>query len=84
MWHRLRQRVGHRGFTHSFTFAFVLLLCVLAGRRWFRAGAGALLAVFNRFICCRTACWIRSPRVVKGVGWLWPWSDERFAPRRVR
>ncbi|MBF3317482.1 metal-dependent hydrolase, partial [Leptospira borgpetersenii serovar Hardjo-bovis] len=30
---------GHRGFTHSLLFAFVLLLlCVLAGRRWFRAG----------------------------------------------
>ncbi len=27
--------------------------------------AGALLAVFNRFIVVRTACWIRSPRVVK-------------------
>lgn len=30
---------GHRGFTHSLLFAFALpLLCVLAGRRWFRAG----------------------------------------------
>lgn len=30
---------GHRGFTHSLVFAFVVpLLCVLIGRRWFRAG----------------------------------------------
>ncbi|VEB62341.1 putative membrane protein [Salmonella enterica subsp. enterica] len=42
---------GHRGFTHSLLFAFVLpLLCVLAGRRWFSSWAGALLAIFNRFI----------------------------------
>lgn len=29
---------GHRGFTHSLLFAFVVpILCVLMGRRWFRA-----------------------------------------------
>ena len=30
---------GHRGFTHSLLFAFVVpLLCVIVGRRWFGAG----------------------------------------------
>ncbi|EDH2327392.1 hypothetical protein GC529_19605 [Salmonella enterica] len=75
---------GHRGFTHSLLFAFVLpLLCVLAGRRWFRAG--------------QVRCWLfltvslLSHSLLdsittggKGVGWLWPWSDERFfAPWQV-
>lgn len=42
---------GHRGFTHSLVFAFVVpLLCVLIGRRWFRGWADSLLAVFNRLI----------------------------------
>jgi Predicted membrane-bound metal-dependent hydrolases len=40
---------GHRGFTHSLLFAFVVpILCVLAGRRWFRASLSRCLAVFNR------------------------------------
>lgn len=45
--------------------------------------AGALLAVFNRFIV------VAQPLDSittggKGVGWLWPWSDERFfAPWQV-
>ncbi|MDS0115543.1 metal-dependent hydrolase, partial [Enterobacter hormaechei subsp. steigerwaltii] len=75
---------GHRGFTHSLLFALVVpILCVLAGRRWFRASL--------------TRCWLfltvslLSHSLLdsittggKGVGWLWPWSDERFfAPWQV-
>ena len=75
---------GHRGFTHSLLFAFVVpILCVLTGRRWFRASL--------------TRCWLfltvslLSHSLLdsittggKGVGWLWPWSDERFfAPWQV-
>ena len=70
---------GHRGFTHSLLFALVVpILCVLAGRRWFRASL--------------TRCWLfltvslLSHSLLdsittggKGVGWLWPWSDERLS-----
>lgn len=61
---------GHRGFTHSLLFALVVpILCVLAGRRWFRASL--------------TRCWLfltvslLSHSLLdsittggKGVGWL--------------
>lgn len=75
---------GHRGFTHSLLFAFVVpILCVLIGRRWLKASL--------------TRCWLfltvslLSHSLLdsittggKGVGWLWPWSDERFfAPWQV-
>ncbi|MDR9964004.1 metal-dependent hydrolase [Enterobacter cloacae subsp. cloacae] len=65
-------------FTHSPLFAFMVpILCVLVGRRWFRASL--------------TRCWLfltvslLSHSLLdsvttggKGVGWLWPWSDERL------
>ncbi|WP_313068938.1 metal-dependent hydrolase [Atlantibacter hermannii] len=75
---------GHRGLTHSLLFAFVVpLLCVLTGRRWFQAGL--------------IRCWLFLTASLlshslldsvttggKGVGWLWPWSSERFfAPWQV-
>ncbi len=42
---------GHRGFTHSLVFAFVVpLLCVLIGRRWFRAGLIRCWLFFNRLV----------------------------------
>lgn len=42
---------GHRGFTHSLVFAFVVpLLCVFIGRRWFRAGLIRCWLVFNRLV----------------------------------
>lgn len=75
---------GHRGFTHSLLFAFVLpLLCAAAGRRWFRAG-------FIRCWLFLTASLLSHSLLDsvttggKGVGWLWPWSDARFfAPWQV-
>lgn len=41
---------GHRGFTHSLLFAFVLPVVRTRGTTMVSSGAGALLAVFNRFI----------------------------------
>ncbi|EMW37499.1 inner membrane protein ybcI [Escherichia coli 2845350] len=69
---------GHRGFTHSLVFAFVVpLLCVLIGRRWFRAG----LIRCWLFLTVSLLSHSLLDSVTtggKGVGWLWPWSDERF------
>ncbi len=41
---------GHRGFTHSLLFAFVLPCCAYSRDDDGFERAGALLAVFNRFI----------------------------------
>lgn len=41
---------GHRGFTHSLLFAFVLPVVRTRGTTMVSSRAGALLAVFNRFI----------------------------------
>ena len=75
---------GHRGFTHSLVFAFVVpLLCVFIGRRWFRAG----LIRCWLFLTVSLLSHSLLDSVTtggKGVGWLWPWSDERFfAPWQV-
>ena len=75
---------GHRGFTHSLLFAFVVpLLCVLIGRRWFKAG----LIRCWLFLTVSLLSHSLLDSVTtggKGVGWLWPWSDERFfAPWQV-
>ena len=75
---------GHRGFTHSLLFAFAVpLLCVLAGRRWFGAS-------FSRCWLFLTVSLLSHSLLDsvttggRGVGWLWPWSDERFfAPWQV-
>jgi len=29
-------------------------------------------------LCSPTACSTRSPPAARGVGWFWPWRDERF------
>ncbi len=74
---------GHRGFTHSLLFAFVVPLLCLFGYRWFRAG-------FVRVWLFLTVSLLSHSLLDsvttggKGVGWLWPWSDERFfAPWQV-
>ncbi|ELO99989.1 inner membrane protein YbcI, partial [Salmonella enterica subsp. enterica serovar Enteritidis str. 53-407] len=41
------------------------------------SGAGALLAVFNRSLLSHSLL-DSITTGGKGVGWLWPWSDERF------
>lgn len=76
--------LGHRGFTHSLLFALgVPILLTLAGRRWCRAG-------FMRCWLFLTVSLLSHSLLDaittggKGVGWLWPWSDERFfAPWQV-
>ena len=75
---------GHRGFTHSLLFAFMVpLLCVLIGRRWFQAG----LVRCWLFLTVSLLSHSLLDSVTtggKGVGWLWPWSSERFfAPWQV-
>ena len=75
---------GRRGCTHSLLFAFAVpILCALIGRRWLKASL--------------THCWLFLTVSLlshglldsittggKGVGWLWPWADERFfAPWQV-
>ncbi|MDF7758743.1 metal-dependent hydrolase [Kosakonia cowanii] len=76
--------LGHRGFTHSLLFAFVVPLLVALLRH-------------KRFKASVTRCWafltlsLLSHSLLdsittggKGVGWLWPWSEERFfAPWQV-
>ena len=75
---------GHRGFTHSLVFAFVVpLLCVLIGRRWFRAGL-IRCWLFLTVSLLSHSLLDSETTGGKGVGWLWPWSDERFfAPWQV-
>lgn len=75
---------GHRGFTHSLLFAFVVpILVTWLGRRWFQA---SLLSCWT-FLTVSLLSHSLLDSVTtggKGVGWLWPWSDERFfAPWQV-
>lgn len=68
---------GHRGFTHSLVFAFVVpLLCVLIGRRWLRLKYSPLLLLISLPLSHSLLDSVTTGG--KGVGWLWPWSDERF------
>lgn len=75
---------GHRGFTHSLLFAFIVpLLCLLIGRRWFKAG---LIRCWLFLTACLLSHSLLDSVTTggKGVGWLWPWSDARFfAPWQV-
>lgn len=74
---------GHRGFTHSLLFAFVLPCCAYCGTTMVSSGAGALLAVLTVSLLSHSLL-DSITTGGKGVGWLWPWSDERFfAPRQV-
>lgn len=75
---------GHRGFTHSLLFAFVIpLLLLWAGRRWFKAR----LVHCWMFLTVSLLSHSLLDAITtggRGVGWLWPWSDERFfAPWQV-
>ncbi|MER4081878.1 metal-dependent hydrolase [Klebsiella pneumoniae] len=69
---------GHRGFTHSLLFALVVpLLCLAIAGRKFRCGlvrSWAFLSVCQLSHSLLDAITDGG----KGVGWLWPWSDERF------
>lgn len=74
---------GHRGFTHSLLFAFALPALALLFKRWFKVG-------YWRIWWFLTACLLSHSILDSlttggmGVGWLWPWSQERFfAPVQV-
>jgi len=75
---------GHRGFTHSLLFAFAVpLLAAWLGRRWLKASLLRCWAFLTVSLLSHSL--LDSVTTGgKGVGWLWPWSDERFfAPWQV-
>ena len=65
-------------------FALVVpILCVLAGRRWFRASLSRCWLFLTVSLLSHSLL-DSITTGGKGVGWLWPWSDERFfAPWQV-
>ncbi|AKL13313.1 TPA: metal-dependent hydrolase [Kluyvera intermedia] len=75
---------GHRGFTHSLLFAFVVpILVTWLGRRWLNASLMRCW-VFLTVTLLSHSLLDSITSGGKGVGWLWPWSDERFlAPWQV-
>lgn len=74
---------GHRGFTHSLLFAFLMPTLALLFYRWFKANP--VKTWLFLFISLLSHSLLDSVTTGgKGVGWLWPWSDERFfAPWQV-
>ncbi|CNL28167.1 MULTISPECIES: metal-dependent hydrolase [Yersinia] len=74
---------GHRGFTHSLLFAFSLPALALLFRRYFntsfsRIGWFLTLSLLSHSVLDSLTTG------GMGVGWLWPWSQERFfAPVQV-
>ncbi len=74
---------GHRGFTHSLLFAFLLPTFALLFYRWFKA---KWLTIWS-FLTVSLLSHSLLDSITTGglgVGWLWPWSDERFfAPFQV-
>lgn len=75
---------GHRGFTHSLLFAFVVpLLVTWLGRKHFKASLARCWAFLTVSLLSHSLL-DSITTGGKGVGWLWPWSDERFfAPWQV-
>ncbi|MHA7844928.1 metal-dependent hydrolase [Serratia sp. D1N4] len=74
---------GHRGFTHSLFFAALMPTLALLLCRWFKAPP--LKSGLFLFVSLLSHSLLDSITTGgKGVGWLWPWSDERFfAPWQV-
>lgn len=68
---------GHRGFTHSLLFALVLPTLLLAFHRFFNASLTRIwLFLFVSLLSHSVLDSLTTGG--KGVGWLWPWSSERF------
>lgn len=68
---------GHRGFTHSLLFAFMLPTLALCARSWFGAGYIRLwLFLFISLLSHSVLDALTTGGM--GVGWLWPWSPTRF------
>ena len=76
--------LGHRGFTHSLLFAFVVpLLVAWLGHKRFKASLARCWAFLTLSLLSHSLL-DSITTGGKGVGWLWPWSDERFfAPWQV-
>lgn len=69
---------GHRGFTHSLLFAFVVpLLCIAVGRRWFNAPPGRCWLFLTVSLLSHSLLDAITTGGY-GVGWLWPWSETRY------
>ncbi|BCU89761.1 metal-dependent hydrolase [Yersinia pseudotuberculosis] len=68
---------GHRGFTHSLLFAFALPTLLLAFYRLFNTSLTRIwLFLFVSLLSHSVLDSLTTGG--KGVGWLWPWSSERF------
>ncbi|PVZ86646.1 metal-dependent hydrolase [Serratia sp. S1B] len=74
---------GHRGFTHSLLFAVLMPTLALLFYRWFKVAP--IKTWLFLFISLLSHSLLDSVTTGgKGVGWLWPWSSERFfAPWQV-
>lgn len=74
---------GHRGFTHSLLFAFALPTLAMLFHRQFRASAATVWSFLLVSLLSHSLLDSLTTGG-KGVGWLWPWRDERFfAPWQV-
>lgn len=74
---------GHRGFTHSLLFAFALPTLALALKRWFKVGYWRIWSFLTLSLLSHSVLDSFTTGGM-GVGWLWPWSQERFfAPVQV-
>lgn len=74
---------GHRGFTHSLLFAFALPTLAMLFHRQFRASTATVWSFLLVSLLSHSLLDSLTTGG-KGVGWLWPWRDERFfAPWQV-
>jgi len=74
---------GHRGFSHSIFFAFIV---AIAGARFFRYLGSSYLRAFLFLFVATVSHGILDAFTNGGLGiaFLWPWSSERFfAPVQV-
>lgn len=74
---------GHRGFTHSLLFAFTLPFLLLLFKPMFKV---SYLRIWTFLFICLLSHSVLDAFTTGGygVGWLWPWSEERFfAPVQV-
>lgn len=74
---------GHRGFTHSLLFAFLLPTLALLFRRYFHVSYWRIWWFLTLSLLSHSVLDSLTTGGM-GVGWLWPWSQERFfAPVQV-
>lgn len=74
---------GHRGFTHSLLFAFALPTLALLFKNAFKVGYRRIWSFLTVSLLSHSVLDSLTTGGM-GVGWLWPWSEERFfAPVQV-